>query len=587
MSIAAFIKNIRELVPGIERTFSFAVLFAALASIVYPVPIIAGWHVLCLLMQKRELHLLAPSLVALASIVLCIACRLLSSWNAHVSAARVSRALRLKLMEHLGKLVLHWFSCHSTGELKKVLNTDVGEIDRFIAHNVTDIISALCLPFISILIMVWVDWRLALALAALLTIAVYIQIGSYRDVHKSRFMEQYNAAQGMLHADSVDFIQGMPDIKIFNRSTESFSRMRAAVEKLDSMQDRVVSFYAVRWGNYLSVIAAPLAVLSSVGGWMYIQGSLTLERFILAIILGSLALVPLVSLLRFSAFVMRARYCWLSIQAILLEPVEVSGTRNREEVSKAELVVKNLCASYEGKPVLQNVSFTASPGTVTAVVGMSGSGKSTLAAVLAGLEKIDQGNVLLGGVPINELPASELAACFSVVFQRPFIFTGSVADNIRLGSEDASLEEVKQAAAMTHAAAFIESLPNGYDTVIGGGGEVHLSGGQAQRVALARMALRNPPVVLLDEATAFADPESEAAIQKGLAAFLSDKTVIIIAHRLRSIANSDNILVLDQGQIVQSGRHEEIIKEDGVYARLWEADSTARVWTIRNTSAPQ
>lgn len=585
MCIFSFIRTIQKIAPGASGKIALAVFFAILAAVIYPVPILAGWHVLQGFLHGFDtVFPIVPAGIAIGSIILCISFRLLSSWFSHQSSAQISRALRITLMDHLGKLPLHWFSSRTTGELKKILNSDVGEIDHFISHNITDTVSALCLPFVSIIVMSWVDWRLTLLLVILMVYAVSIQVGSYKDVYKNKFMQQYNGALVMLHADSVDFVQGMPDIKIFNRSTESFSRMREAVQRLDSMQEHVVSFYALRWGNYLAVIAAPLAVMAIAGGTLHMLGSLPLDRYLLAIMLGSLALVPLISLLRFSSFIMRTYYSWMAIETILAEPFEERGTHSRHDVKNAEIVVDGISMSYADKQVLRDVSFTASPGTVTAVVGMSGSGKSTLAAILAGMEKADCGNISIGGVPLKELPASELAACFSVVFQKPFIFSGTVLDNIRLGSEEATVEQAMQAARMTHASEFIETLPNGYDTIIGGGGEVHLSGGQYQRIALARMALRNTPIVLLDEATAFADPESEAAIQKGLAAFLADKTVIVIAHRLRSIAGADNIIVLDQGRVVQRGKHEELLAGTGAYARLWEADTTARSWTIQHRS---
>nr|WP_231117217.1 ABC transporter ATP-binding protein [Pseudodesulfovibrio alkaliphilus] len=525
-----------------------------------------------------------PAALAVSAIFACISFRLLSSWLSHLSAAQVSRTLRLALMEHLGKLPLHWFATRSTGELKKILNTDVGEIDKFIAHNITDTVSALCLPFVSILVMSWVDWRLALLLIVLMVYAASIQVGSYKDAFKNKFMQRYNEALVMLHVDSADFVQGMPDIKIFNKSTESFSRMGEAVRRLNSMQEHVVSFYALRWGNYLTVIAAPLAAMSIAGGIFHMQGTLPIDRYILAIMLGSLALVPLVAILRFSSFVMRTYYSCVAIMAILDVPIERKGNFTRNDVGNADIHVSGLTKNFGDKPVLKDVSFRTRPGTVTAVVGMSGSGKSTLATILAGMEEADSGSITIGGLPLGSLPSAELAACFSVVFQKPFIFSGTVIENIRLGKEDASVNQVIEAARMAHAAGFIETLPQGYDTMIGAGGDVHLSGGQYQRIALARMALRNAPIVLLDEATAFSDPESEAEIQKGLASYLTDKTVIVIAHRLRSIAAADTIIVLDQGQIVQTGNHEELLATEGIYARLWAADATARSWTIRNKS---
>lgn len=587
MRILHIIRQLTGVCPEAKVKLGLAVLLAICASVLYPIPLLAAWIVLCGFLSAASENALpvSPAMMAVFSLVLCIASRIGSSWFAHVAAAKISRSLRLMVMGHLGKLPLHWFSSRSTGELKKILNNDIGELDHFLSHNVTDCVSAFCLPFMSIAVMAWADWRLALVLAILMIVAVLIQVGSFKDVKNSNFMEQYNAALTMLHVDSVDFVQGMPVIKIFNRSAESFDRMNKAIAQLDTMQDKVVSVYALRWAKYLAVIFAPLAVLVIVGGLFFLHGSLALENFILAILFGSLALVPLVSLLRFSSFIMRTVYSWSAVEELLATPVEERGSRTRADMKSPTLEVHDLSVSYDGKQILHDISFKAASGTVTAVVGMSGSGKSTLAAVLAGMEKADGGSIFLGGVPLEDLSAPELAACFSIVFQKPFIFTGTIWENICLGNETATPEQVKEAARMTHAADFIGTLPKGYDTIIGAGGDVHLSGGQYQIIALTRMALRDTPVVLLDEATAFADPESEAAIQKGLATFLSGKTVIVIAHRLRSIANADNIIVLDQGRIVQSGKHEELLGQDGMYSHLWKADETARAWSIQTGAA--
>lgn len=579
-----FVKNLIRIAPGAAGKLGLAVFFAGLAALAYPVPIVIGWHVICGFLDGTGTELTVyPVVTAILFVVCCILFRVLSAWFAHLSAARVSRALRLRLMDHLGKLPLHWFSSQETGGLKKVLNTDVGEIEKFISHHITDIVTALCLPFIMIMTVAWADWRLALLPFFLMAYAVHIQVGSYKDIEKSQFMQRYNQALAMLHVDSVDFVQGMPDIKIFNRTTASFGRMRDAVDRLDKMQAHSVSVYGVRWANYIAVIGAPITVIGIAGAALHLGGSLSLDHYILAVLIGSISLVPLISLLRFSSFVMRTYYSCRAIDGILTVPVEKKGSASQKDVASARIVVDGLCKEYGDKPVLSDIRFTADPGTVTALVGMSGSGKSTLAAILAGMEKADHGTITLGGVQLSDLPASELSACFSIVFQTPFIFSGTVMDNIRLGSEKASDEAVVEAARMTCAAGFIERLPLGYDTMIGAGG-LHLSGGQHQRIALARMALRNTPVVLLDEATAFADPESEAAIQQGLSAFLADKTVLVIAHRLRSIARADQIIVLDRGRVAQRGTHDALLAADGIYARLWDADATARSWTIRNNT---
>lgn len=578
----AFITSLIRIAPAAPRQLLIAAGLASVAALIYPIPMIAGWLVVRPAISGTGIELsLLPVGVATAAVLLYMVLRGLSSWIAHHSAATINRALRIALLEHLGQLPLHWFASQSTGGLKKIINNDVAEIEKFIAHKITDSVTAVVQPLIMVAVMVWIDWRLALILVMLMVYAVGIQMGSHRDISRSQFMQQFNSALTMLHIDSVDFIKGMADTRIFNRSTLSFGSMQEAVERLHVMQERVASVYGVRWADFISVIAAPVVLIAVAGALLVWSASLTVDLYLLALLCGSIALVPMIYLLRFSSYAMRFYYSCMAIDQVLAQPAESKGSARSDDVKEAKIVVSGLRKSYGDKRVLQDISFSADPGSVTALVGMSGSGKSTLAAILAGVESADEGEIRLGGVPLGELPAAELAACFSVVFQTPFIFSGTVMDNIRLGREDASQEEVMAAAEQACAAEFIACLADGYATRIGAGSGVKLSGGQAQRIALARMALRNAPVVLLDEATAFADPESEAQIQHALASVLSGKTVIVIAHRLHSIAGADHILVLDQGRIVQRGKHPALIAEDGVYARLWQAGLTARSWTIR------
>jgi ATP-binding cassette subfamily B protein len=378
----------------------------------------------------------------------------------------------------------------------------------------------------------------------------------------------------------VEFVLGMPEVKIFNRSTESFGRMQLAIENMRDMGNQVCGFYAVQWARFLAVINMPLTLLGCVGAALYCAGSLSVPDMTIFLALGGISLLPMNRLMRFVGILTRVAQSWAEVHALLCLVEEKRGSRRCEEIASTDLAIRDLHVAYGEKAILKGISFTAKAATVTAIVGPSGSGKSTLTAVLAGMEKIDSGSISLGGIELEDFSNQELARAFSIVYQQPFIFSGTVRENILLGNEHSSLAELEQAVERTCCEGLIAELPHGYDTRIGAGGDVHLSGGQRQRIALARMALRNTPVVLLDEATAFADPESEAAIQKGLSGFLAGKTVLVVAHRLPSIAAADTILVLDDGRIAEQGRHEDLLKADGLYTRLWDAHSTARSWTL-------
>ena len=582
MSLTRSIRMLDSIAPGAPALAGFAAAMAGVAALLYPVPLFMAWVILdeFLAGGTGQPFPWLPCLTAAVAVILSGALRAYASYTAHKSAFRICRGLRLTLAEHLGKIPLHWFSTQSTGSLKKVFTQDVGEVEGFISHNIPDFMFALILPLLSIICLAVIDWRLALVLTALLLAALAVQGRSFKEMQTSNIMNRYQTALTMLHADAVEFVQGMPEVKIFNRSTESFGRMQRAIENMRGMGEEACSFYATQWARFLAVTNMPLTLLGCTGGALYLTGSLPLADLGLFLALGGISLLPMNRLIRFVAILMRTFQGWSEVQQLLSLPVEQRGNRRREEIGTADLEIRDLQVAYGDTPVLKGISFSAKAGTVTAIVGPSGSGKSTLTAVLAGMEAAASGSITLGGIELTDFSNKELARSFSIVFQQPFIFGGTVRENILLGSEHASQEDLERAVKQTCCGDLIAELPHGYDTRIGSEGEVHLSGGQRQRIALARMALRDTPVVLLDEATAFADPESEAAIQEGLSGFLTGKTVLVVAHRLPSIAHADNILVLEDGIIAEQGKHDELLKANGLYAGLWEANRTARSWTI-------
>lgn len=575
--------------PGSGSKLLIAVAFAAAAGLLAPAAMLATWAVLRLfIMNTATLPSVAlPCCAALLAAACGGILRILSTMYAHKAAFMITTGTRGAVMTHLGRVALHWFSSQSTGALKKTLTHDLQKVENFIAHNITDCVAGLLLPIVSVLCLLFVDARMALALSGLIAAAVLLQMRSLKKMRTSNLFAKYYESLGMMHADAVEFVQGMPVIKIFNRTAESFDRMQKAIGGLKEIQQESQTYYAGKWASFMTVAGMPLSVLGVVGAFLYSRGSLALEDLVLCLLLGSVSLAPLVSLSRFAAFLLQGLLGWGNIRALLELPVAQRGERTRRDMGVPDVEVKDLHVAYGGKEVLHGIGFTARAGTITAIVGPSGSGKSTLAAVIAGMEKAESGSVTAGGYNLEEYSETELPGVLSIVFQSPFIFTGTVAENIRLGCEDASLEDVERAAGMAQCGEMIAGFPKGYDTLIGQGGEVRLSGGQLQRIALARMVLRNAPIVLLDEATAFADPESESAIQQGLACFLAEKTVLVIAHRLPSIAGADSIIVLDQGRVAEQGTHAELIGLNGLYARMWEAHHTARAWAIQTGAEPE
>lgn len=568
------------------RHFTVALICAAFGALMLPIPIIMVWKMFVLLLAGGAgASLLVPGVCAFVSVVGYSVLTVVASTHSHKAAFGLSTSIATALVEHIGRVPLHWLADISNGELKKMMGHDVDQIENFIAHNMTDFVSAVTLPLVTIPVLFFVSWQLALIMVIAVAVAEFVQMRSMAILQKNNLMAEYFETMASLHGDAVEYVQGMPDIKIFNRAEASMSRMQNAIRKFRDIQTRSRVLTLHSWALFSTSLSMAFAVIAIAGVYLHKYNRLPFENVVLFIVLGVVTFVPFKRLMRFVTFLWRAGMGYAGVKKLLEVEVEDIGDRRRSEMTSADLNVSGLNVYYGEKQVLHDVGFTARAGTVTAIVGPSGSGKSTLTAAIAGLERIHSGTITVGGIPLRDFAPGELSKAISIVYQSPFVFSGTVRENICLGLDAPSEEAMRRAAAMVQCDTLIDGFPEGYDTRIGAGGSVHLSGGQKQRVALARMALRNAPVVLLDEATAFADPESEAAIQKGLSSLLADKTVLVIAHRLPSIAKADNILVIDNGRIVESGTHDALMADDTLYARMWNAYHAARSWMF-STEAP-
>lgn len=588
MTCPSIISRIKEASPGAFRQVGLAVAAAAGSVLLAPVPFLLAWQLLGAawsgtVPKFTEDVSLALSLGAvLAGAVLKVVAVIL----AHRAGSGISSALVRQVMAHIGALPLHWFSGRPSGELADSIRNNAGDIDSFVAHSVTDMACSIFLPLVITAWLFHIDWRLAWLLPLLAGFALFLQVDAAKRAEKDGLVKKYADSLSLLNADAVEFVQGMPDIKIYNRAVDSFSRINAAIAGFRDIQTVTRGFFAKRWAAMVTVAVAPLSVLGIGGASLVLYGGMPLESFVLFLGLGMYALSPLPRILMFASSLAQAVQSAGRLEEILAIPREERGNALAAEVETAEVRLENVSVVHGEEPVLRSVGFTAEAGKVTAIVGPSGSGKSTVAAVITGMEYIREGRVTIGGYGVSEFSSHELSRLAGVVRQDPFIFAGSVADNIRLGLK-ADMESVMNAVAVVRGREMIASLPRGYDTRIGQGGEAHLSGGQRQRIALARMVLRDPAVVVLDEATAFADPESEAVIQEGLSSFLTGKTVLVIAHRLHSIAGADKIVVLDHGSVAEEGDHETLLRLDGMYARIWQAYNTSRRWLLRTERMPE
>ena len=567
--------------PLAKLMLAGSLVFGAFDTLLIPVPYLVAWLVL----EHVAGNTIWPMDQLFFWVFVAIAARwlasIVSTTLSHLSAMLVTTDLRTRLLEHLGRPPMHWHASQTQGGIKKVFTSDIGQVESFLAHHIPDTVSALLLPILSLICLLWINWILGLLLALLFVACILVQTASLARMSKDSVLGRYNRALEDLNSAVVEFTRGMPVIKLFNRELSSFSKMRSCVDEFRDIQTQGYVTFAPRWALFSTLTVMPFTLAAVAGAPLYLAGQATLSEVTLFLMLGCVCLSPLTKLVRLAAMVSEMTQSLDRLREVLAVEMEQTGTFSASLVRTPQIRVQNLCVRFGEKTVLNNISLVAEPGTTTAIVGPSGSGKSTLAATIAGLERVDSGTVSIDGYPLASFPASELAGLITPVFQAPHIFAGTIAENIALGVQNPREEDIVRAARLARCAQFIESFPRAYATRIGEGGEVHLSGGQKQRIALARMAYRKTPVVVLDEATSYADAESEAEIHAALSELLRGRTVIVVAHRLHTIARAQQILVLKEGEIVERGTHESLLAEHGVYASMWEAHHKARSWSIR------
>ncbi|TQF16862.1 ABC transporter ATP-binding protein [Myxococcus llanfairpwllgwyngyllgogerychwyrndrobwllllantysiliogogogochensis] len=523
------------------------------------------------------------ALVAVGALVLRYLFVAGATMAAHIAAFRILHALRLRIARKLGAVPLSFFSRRSTGSLKTTLMDDVNQIESFVAHNFPDAVAAMVVPLATAVALLWEDWRMALASIAVAPLAVGAMALAMRDVGKAH--ARWNEIQQRMNASLLEYFRGIKVIKTFGLSAARFGDLSRSIEEGLAWMEGFMRTNGRGYGAFGALIGSSLVVLVPLGGWLYVRGGLSLESLVLFLVLGPQLLMSLMRLMFAWGNVERVTAGNERIHDILLAPdlEDVAGTESprHDGISFREVDFRYDSA---GKDVLHRVTFDAPAGKVTALVGPSGAGKSTLVKLVPRLWEAHGGTVELGGVDVRKLPLDTLLSRVSMVFQDVFLFHGSVRDNLRLGRAEATDAELEAACRAARAHDFILGLPQGYDTMLGERG-ARLSGGEKQRLSIARALLKAAPVLLLDEATAFADPENEARIQEALSELCEGRTVVVVAHRLSTIATADHIVVLDGGRVQDQGPHEVLLSRCALYQRLWASHSDARDWSLGGAEA--
>ena len=579
----------------------FSCLFSILSVITSFIPFIAIYFIVCeIIMSISHQTQLNSELIinngwlAFIASALAIFFNFLALCLSHIVAFKTLYNLKYNFIRYLSCLPLGFHTNHSSGELRKIVDDDIEKIEQFIAHQLPDMIGSFASPVVILVILAVFDWRLGLATLVPIILAYIVLISGYRrkDI-KTNQQELQKKLIEMSHA-SVEYIRGIAVIKAFNQTFFSFKRFNESIKAYQlyclkfiyCFKYHMACFILLLNSIYLFIVPIVILLISDTDDY---------ANFILSAIfylIFSLGLpAPFFKLIYVTQGFQKAVKSVQNMDEVLNTP-SLCEPQEGLQVKSYDIQFDNVCFSYRDDPtsnstdsnkVLNHISFTAKQGEITALVGLSGSGKSTISLLIPRFFDPDEGHITIGHVDLKQMNSDYLLSLVSFVFQDVFLFKQSVINNIRIGKPDATIDEVIAVAKAAQCHEFIEKLANGYDSIIGSDG-IHLSGGEMQRLAIARALLKNSPILILDEATAFADPENESKIQLAMKALMKNKTVIMIAHRLSTIKDADKIIVLDKGNIAESGTHEQLFSNKGTYYKMWQYYQQTLDWQMHDSN---
>lgn len=508
-------------------------------------------------------------------------CAFISSALSHTAAYEIIYDLRLQLMEKLSRVSSGFFTGTTQGAIKKVVSDDSNQIEAFLAHHLCEIAAAVATPVFTLLYLFGMDWRLAIVTLLPILISLVLLSACLKQPDKAALQVELHDAQERMQGTVVEYIHGMSVIKVFNRTLSAFQRYEGDLNHFTKVVDRTAranarpmgAYYAFFGAQLLFLLPAVLLLIPTAESYLDF-----LPVILLFFLVGSGLKEPMENLMQMVILSGRIVEGVNRIDNILRQPEpdqDGAGDPTTFDVEFSDVEF----AYTEGIPAVDRVSFHLPQGTVTGLVGPSGGGKSTLAQLLLRFYEPQGGTIRIGGVDIREIPPARLMELVAYVFQDSVLFTDTIENNIRMGNTKATMKEVEQAARNAGIHEVIQALPQGYQTVVGRD-DAYLSGGEKQRLAIARVFLKDAPIIILDEATAYADAENEAKIQAAFAKLAQNKTVLMIAHRLKTVERADQILVMDKGKLVGAGTHEELLTGCETYKHLVDANLRRDRWSI-------
>ena len=571
---------------GNYRYFTYASwVLSAVSALVALVPFVYIWKILRDVLNAAPDYAQAVNIphygwMAVLFAVLAYIIYIAALMCSHLSAFRVATNLRLEVSEHLATLPLGFTETFGSGKLRKIIHESTGAAETFLAHQLPDKYNAMATPIGLLVLLLVFDWRLGLL--SLVPVALgFVIMSAMTGRRMADKMRQYGNALESMSNEAVEYVRGIPVVKTFGQSVFSFKKFKATIDEYEKWVIAYTKELRMPMMLYTAAINGVFAFLI-VGGLLFTRNGVTSEfllNLLFYIIITPVISLTLTRIMYMSENELVVADALARVDSVLdAEPVpENDHPRHPKDASVS---LKDVHFSYDGKTdVIKGVSLKIQPGQMVAFVGPSGGGKSTLANLICRFFDVQSGSVRVGEADVRDIPKEELMDTISFVFQNSRLLKGSILDNVRLGRAQATEAEVLAALKAAQCMDIVEKFPEGIHTVIGTKG-VYLSGGEQQRIAIARAMLKNAPILILDEATAFADPDNEAKVQAAFAQLAKGKTVLMIAHRLSTVANADCIYVVQDGQMAESGTKDELCAQNGLFARMWQDYQASVQWKV-------
>lgn len=548
----------------------FSALFSVTGSLCKLAPYLLMYHILVELTSEKPSNevILKFVVYTIIAAVLSVVFQILCLGMSHIAAFSILYEIRKNTVQRLGKIHLGFFRKHSIGQIKKAVDEDVEKLELFIAHQIPDLMESLAVPVIVIVYLMSIHWKLALALFIPFFIAVGAQ--AYMFKRYGEKMELYNGYLKRMHTTIVQYIQGMNVFKAFNLTARNFKIYKNTVDDYLTMWIKICDETISRYSFSLSIIdSGGLLICIPVGGILYLSGKIDFSGFVMFLLLSGVFLTSFLKIMSLGGNLSMLLVGAENVRLILSMPEqETDKKETKMRIDTGEIHFENVTFAYDKEDVLKEFNLTIPGGTTTALVGPSGSGKTTVGMLIGRFWDVERGRITIDGTDILNVSVEELMENTTFVFQDTFMLNDTIYKNIIMGL-DRSKEQVIQACRKAQIHDFIMSLENGYETILGEESGIKLSGGERQRISIARAILKDAKIVVLDEVTSYSDIENEKLIQESIRNLLKGKTAIIIAHRLYTIKNSDNIVVLEEGKITEQGNHEQLLQKKGMYYRLW------------------